>query len=66
MDDEQEYRFAVDEVGENGKVDPIEEEIEALRSADPEPGSPSIEGVFFVALGALVTVVLLLMMAGLV
>ncbi|WP_233738177.1 DUF7312 domain-containing protein [Halocatena pleomorpha] len=64
MDDEREYRFAVDEVGENGTPDPIGEEIEALRSADPEPGSPSIEGTVFVTLGALVTAVLLLMLAG--
>lgn len=61
MDDEREYRFAVDEVGED-EPDPIE----TLRSADPEPGSPSIEGALFVALGAFVTTGALLMMVGVV
>ncbi|UPM42394.1 DUF7312 domain-containing protein [Halocatena salina] len=64
MDDEREYRFAVDDVGEDETPNSIDEEIEALRSADPEPGSPSIEGAVFVTLGALVTAVLLLMLAG--
>lgn len=66
MDDEQEYRFAVDEVDEDETPDPIDEEIQALRSADPEPGSPSLESGLFVAMGALVMTLLLLMMAGLV
>lgn len=66
MDDEREYRFAVDEVGEDETPNPIDEEIEALRSADPKPGSPSIESALFVALGALVTILLLMMMAGLI
>lgn len=61
MDDDREWRFGTDEVG--GEITP-NDEIEALRTADPDPGSPSVESAVFVALGALVTTAVILMMAG--
>lgn len=41
-----------------------EDEIETLRSADPEPGSPSIEHTAFVLLGVAVMLGALLILVG--
>ncbi len=69
MDDEREWRFDIDDVGTENE-DEVEanggynDEIARLRSADPEPGSPSAENAAFVALGAIVTVTVLLLLLG--
>ncbi len=49
--EEQEWRFAVDEVGPDGIVEPEREPI--------EPESPDIENVVFVLLGVVATLALL-------
>lgn len=61
MDDEQEWRFDIDDVGAEAET---EDELMKLRSADPKPGSPSIENTAFVALGAAVTIAVLLILVG--
>jgi hypothetical protein len=61
-DDERDWRFDPEDVSDDG-ID-TKDEIEQLRSMDPEPGSPSIENSAFVVLGAAVTIALLLLIAG--
>lgn len=63
MDDERDWRFDIDDVGSETETED-EDEIVKLRSADPEPGSPSAENAAFVALGAIVTVAVLLIFIG--
>lgn len=63
MDDEQEWRFDIDDVGAEAEAE-AEDDLMELRSANPEPGSPSIENTAFVALGAIVTIVGLLIFIG--
>ena len=55
-DDDGEWRYGVDEVGPDGRVDdpPAEEQLPI------EPGSPRAENVLFVVLGVLLAVGLLL------
>lgn len=48
---EGEWEFSVDEVTEGGQVQPEPEPI--------DPGSPTVEGVFFVLLGVALTVFVL-------
>lgn len=51
-DDEQDWRFELEDINERESENTRRDEIEHLRSADPEPGSPSFENAVFVILGA--------------
>lgn len=63
-EDDSEWQFSVDEVGEERVQTETESVIERLRSADPEPGSPSLENSVFVLLGATLTLAVFLLLSG--
>lgn len=63
-EDDSEWQFSVDEVGEKSARSETESVIERLRTADPEPGSPSLESSVFVLLGAVLTISVFLLLAG--
>jgi hypothetical protein len=61
-DDERDWRFDPEDVGERESEETGVDEIEQLRSTDPEPGSPSFENSVFVILGVALTIAVLLLL----
>lgn len=61
-DDERDWRFDLEDLSERESENTTRDEIEQLRSADPEPGSPSFENSAFVILGAVLTISVLLLL----
>lgn len=61
-DDEKDWRFELEDINERASENTQRDEIERLRSADPEPGSPSFENTAFVILGVALTIAVLLLL----
>lgn len=62
VDDEQDWRFELEDINEKEGENTKRDKIERLRSADPEPGSPSFENAAFVILGAVLMIAVFFML----
>ncbi len=65
-DDEEEWRYTVEEVDELHERDKQQSKLQALREKDPEPGQPTVEGTIFFGLGIAATLWVFLLLIGVV
>ena len=63
-DSDREWKYGVDDVGEDAESERAERSTDEATDRRIEPGSPSVENALFVALGALLALLVIARMLG--